>query len=97
MKLRRRHAVLPTVLAVDSKFAPEGSICQAGSPGRLTETEQRRYATAYINSFFRLQLAGERKLAPMWTGATAPAGAVVQVTRIPGVSDRLVINPAGRS
>jgi dienelactone hydrolase len=76
----------------DSTFAPEGSICRAGSPGRLNETEQRRYAVAYINSFFRLHLAGDRKLAPVWTGATAPAGPVVQVTRIPGVTDRLVIN-----
>lgn len=76
----------------DSKFAPKGSICQAGQPGRLTEKEQRRYALAYINSFFRLHLAGDRKPAPVWTGAATPAGAVVQVTRIPGASDRLVVN-----
>jgi hypothetical protein len=76
----------------DTKFATEGSICKAGSPGQLTETEQRRFATAYVNSFFRLHLSGDRKLAPVWTGAIAPAGAVVQVTRIPGASDRLVIN-----
>ncbi|GAB3276866.1 alpha/beta hydrolase family protein [Kineosporia babensis] len=76
----------------DARHGPQNSICKAGAQGRLTETQQRRYATAYVNSFFRLHLAGEQRLAPVWNGETKPAGDVVQVTRIPGAQDRLVIN-----
>lgn len=78
--------------ADDTQFAPKGSICRAGAPGRLNATQQRQYATAYINSFFRLHLANDQKLTPIWTGEAAPSGPIVRVTRIPAARDRLVIN-----
>jgi hypothetical protein len=42
--------------------------------GKLTPGQQRRVAGAYIASFFRRHLGGERRLDPVWTGDVVPRG-----------------------
>jgi hypothetical protein len=80
----------------DAASGPTGSVCRAGSPGRLDEAQQREYAVAYINGFFRYHLGAENSIAPLWTGAATPpfAERVVQVSRHPRdtADERLVIN-----
>jgi hypothetical protein len=47
---------------------PAASACEPGKPGRLTEARQRQIAAAYISSFFRYHLGGEKQFAPIWRG-----------------------------
>lgn len=48
------------------------SVCRMSSPTRLTETQQRQAGAAWIASFFRYQLGGERQFAPIWQGRRTP-------------------------
>jgi hypothetical protein len=70
--------------------------CAPTASGRLNESRQRDVATAYLTSFFRLYIGGEKRFAPLWQGATATSPALapaqVQVSHQAGARDRLDIN-----
>ncbi|MFF2125808.1 hypothetical protein ACFVW1_10440 [Streptomyces olivochromogenes] len=46
-----------------------GGACAPGSGERLTEAQQQAVGSAYITSFFRLRLGGERQFAGLWEGS----------------------------
>lgn len=58
------------------KDGGKGGVCAPENGARLSETQQRTVASAYITSFFRLQLGGERQFAGLWEGRnTVPSSA----------------------
>lgn len=72
----------------------KGGACAPDSGKRLSEAQQQAVSAAYITSFFRLQLGGERQFAGLWEGRQAlPASASfakVSTTYRPG--ERLDVN-----
>ena len=66
------HNFFNTIWASGDDGGTSDPYCQAGSPSRLTELQQRAVAAAYISAFFRLYVGGETALAPYLTGIAAP-------------------------
>ncbi len=49
-----------------------GGACAPDSGQRLTEEQQQAVGSAYITSFFRMELGGERQFSGLWRGSLAP-------------------------
>ena len=54
------------------------SACSPGSPGRMSDGEQRAAALAYVVSFFRVYIGGESALLPFITGDARPPAVAAQ-------------------
>ncbi|MEU5039525.1 hypothetical protein [Streptomyces griseorubiginosus] len=46
--------------------------CAPGGGQRLTEAQQQAVGSAYITSFFRMELGGEHRFSELWRGRQAP-------------------------
>jgi len=80
---------------------PTPGACGRLNPGRLTETEQRNAAVAYLSAFFRTTVGAEHKFLPLFDGsgarAKSAAKAVVRTTYTAPAQHRLDVARLNRS